>query len=182
MKVVWYVRRADIQSADKLILPGVGAFDHGIEKLESLGLIDILNRKVLDAKTPILGLCLGMQLFTQSSDEGILHGLGWIEAKTERFDLTSMQKPVKLPHMGWNYINIEQEHPIFTEFKQDARFYFVHSFHCRCFHQENVLATTNYGYDFQSVIVKDNIIGAQFHPEKSHKYGMQFMKNFVEIF
>jgi len=171
----------DIQKAEKLILPGVGPFDAGMKNLAGRGLIDLLNEKVVKGKTPILGLCLGMQLFTQKSEEGVLPGLGWIEAETVRFHFED-QTILKIPHMGWNFIKREQDNPIFTDFDEETRFYFVHAFHCICHHKENILAITNYGYDFPSMIVKGNIVGTQFHPEKSHKFGMRLFKNFVERF
>ena len=172
----------EIEGADKLILPGVGAFDNGMTKLRELGLVDILNTKVLQDEIPILGLCLGMQLFTQMSEEGELAGLGWFEAQTIRFKFDKDQQGLKIPHMGWNYIHIQKPSKLFEEMPQESRFYFVHSYHPVCQNQQDVLATTFYGYDFPSIIMRDNILGAQFHPEKSHKFGMRLFKNFVEYF
>lgn len=175
---------ATIKQADKLILPGVGAFDSGMRNLQDRGLIPVLNRKVLRDKTPILGLCLGAQLFTRRSEEGSLPGFGWLEADTIRFKFNQFQSNLKIPHMGWNYVNIKQRGPLWTDFEheEEIRYYFVHSFHLVCHDEVNILATTVYGYEFPSVIKKDNIIGTQFHPEKSHKYGMKLLKNFVEHF
>ena len=172
----------EIEGADKLILPGVGAFDNGMIKLHELGLVDILNTKVLQDKTPILGLCLGMQLFTQESEEGELAGLGWFEAQTVRFKFDKDQQGLKIPHMGWNYIQVQKPSRLFEGMPEESRFYFVHSYHPVCQNQRDVLATTVYGYDFPSIIMRDNILGAQFHPEKSHKFGMRLFKNFVEYF
>lgn len=169
-----------IERADKLILPGVGAFDHGMKNLAERGLIDLLNAQVFKEKKPILGHCLGLQLFTRSSEEGKREGLGCLDARTVRFKFGESNRRLKIPHMGWNTLQVQRSHPVFTDLGTDARFYFVHSYHLLCNDSETVLATTNYGYDFPSVVVRGNLLGAQFHPEKSHKYGMKFLKNFAE--
>jgi glutamine amidotransferase len=172
-----------IKNADKLILPGVGAFDHGMTNLEDRGLIPILNELVFENKIPILGLCLGMQLFTRGSEEGDKPGLGWIDAETVRFRFDPVQTGLKIPHMGWNSVQPKAESPIWHQWHgEETRFYFVHSYHVKCQYERNVLATTNYGYEFPSMIIQSNIIGTQFHPEKSHKYGMKLMSNFAECF
>lgn len=169
-----------IEQADKLILPGVGAFDHGIRSLTERGLVSLLTAQVIEGKKPILGLCLGMQLFTRYSEEGQLPGLGWIDAKTVRFQFDRTNAYLKVPHMGWNTLQVCQPHPLFTDLDSEPRFYFVHSYHVVCADARNVLAQTHYGADFASAIGQDNIIGLQFHPEKSHKFGMRLLKNFVE--
>lgn len=169
-----------INEADKLILPGVGAFDNAIKNLMSLGLVDILNKKVIDEKVPILGICLGIQLFTKRSDEGTLNGFGWIDAETMAFSKYINSQNYKIPHMGWNSVLINKNHHIFNSMPENPRFYFVHSYHVVCNHHEDALTTTNYGIDFISSIQRENIIGVQFHPEKSHKFGMCLLKNFVE--
>ena len=166
----------EIKKASKLILPGVGSFDNGMKSLKELGMIEVLNQKILIEKTPILGICLGMQLMTQSSEEGKLSGLGWIDAKTKKF----VSDTLKIPHMGWNIIKHQKESKLFDECKSEKRFYFVHSYCVSCNNQEDILANTNYTQDFVSSFEKENIIGVQFHPEKSHKFGMQLLKNFVE--
>jgi glutamine amidotransferase len=173
---------AVIESANKLILPGVGAFDAGMQRLNDLGLIPTLNAKVLEQRTPLLGVCLGMQLLTRQSAEGELPGLGWIEAETLKFQFNGEFRHLKVPHMGWNFIKVKQSNPIFADMPPDPRFYFVHSYYVACKNEQNVLASTEYGYEFVSAIVSDNIIGLQFHPEKSHKFGMGVFKNFVERF
>jgi len=174
-------KAADIERASKIILPGVGAFDAGMQNLEERGLISVLNSKVLKDKTPILGVCLGMQLFTQRSEEGHLQGLGWFDAETVRFNFKSEQSHLKIPHMGWNSIRVAQPNPIWEYgTAENPWFYFVHSYHVVCRNDNNVLATSSNGYAFSAAIIKENIIGTQFHPEKSHKYGMTLMKNFVE--
>jgi glutamine amidotransferase len=170
----------EISRADKIILPGVGSFKAGMENLKNRNLITILNRKVIGEKTPILGICLGMQLFTKKSEEGFVDGLGWIDAETIRFRFHDNQNGLKIPHMGWNTITIKNRHPLLRDLGDHSRFYFVHSYHARCENPENIVAQTEYGYSFPSVITRENIIGVQFHPERSHKFGMKILKNFVE--
>jgi glutamine amidotransferase len=171
----------DIESADKLILPGVGAFDTGMQSLRELDLVDLLNDKVLNQKTPTLGVCLGMQLITKRSEEGVLPGLGWIDGESIRFRFDPRQNNLKIPHMGWNTVNVQRTEPLFRGLEQEARFYFVHSYHVICNNLSDVLTTTDYGYEFVSALQRDNIMGAQFHPEKSHKFGMRLLKNFGEL-
>lgn len=173
---------SDIEKAHKLILPGVGAFDNGMTNLRNLGLIPVLAEKVRTNKTPILGVCLGMQLFTSNSEEGNLPGLGWIDAKTVRFKFDNSHANLKIPHMGWNLIKAKKESNLFSDMYKDARFYFVHSYHVLCNNEEDVLSTTIYGYEFASSVEKGNIVGVQFHPEKSHKFGIKLFKNFVDNF
>ena len=168
-----------IRQADKLILPGVGAFDNGMKNLNELGLIPVLAGKVLQERTPILGICLGMQLMTKSSDEGKLPGLGWIDAATVRFR-HAPSTPLKVPHMGWNTVNVRKDSPLFADMFPEPRFYFVHSYHAECRDAADVLTTTHYGYDFVSAFQRGNIMGVQYHPEKSHKFGMQLLRNFAE--
>ena len=167
---------SDIEKADKLILPGVGSFDSGIKNLEERNLISTLNKKVVKDKIPILGICLGMQLMTKQSEEGKLSGLGWIDAKTVKFSVDGL----RVPHMGWNKIKIVKDDSLFKNLPEEVRFYFAHSYYVKCADEKNVLSTTNYGQNFSSIIKQGNIIGVQFHPEKSHKYGMQILKNFIE--
>jgi len=172
---------SDIKNAEKLILPGVGAFDNGIKNLQKMGLIPLLNKKVLLSKIPILGICLGMQLFTRKSEEGQLAGLGWIDAKTIRFKFNDEKIKPKIPHMGWNTIKIKKESSLFTDMREDIRFYFAHSYYVVCDHEQDILTETHYGFDFVSSLEKNNIMGVQFHPEKSHKFGMKLLKNFTEL-
>ncbi len=168
-----------IRQADKLILPGVGAFDAGMRNLNERSLVPLLNELVLEKKIPVLGLCLGMQLMTNKSEEGQLPGLGWIDGETVRFHFVEGQSHLKIPHMGWNLLKTAQSHPLVDDLEGEARFYFVHSYHIVCAAQSDVAAYTEYGYPIASVIAKDNIMGAQFHPEKSHKFGLQFLKSFA---
>ena len=170
-----------LQQAEKLILPGVGAFDAGMNKLHECGLVPLLNLLALEKKVPFLGLCLGLQLMTRKSEEGQTRGLGWLDAETLRFKFDASQSHLKVPHMGWNTIEIRQSHRLFKDLDPEARFYFVHSFYVQSHDPEVVLAETDYGGCFHSIFAKDNIMGFQFHPEKSHKYGMRLLKNFAEM-
>ncbi len=171
---------SDIKTAERLVLPGVGSFNDGMGKLKSRGLVSILNEKVLKDRTPILGVCLGMQLFTLGSQEGKLEGLGWLDAQTVKFNFTDEHRNLKIPHMGWNNIKVKAKSCIFNLLNEEARFYFAHSYHVVCNNENDVASTTTYGYEFVSSFQHDNIFGVQFHPEKSHKFGMQILKNFVE--
>ncbi|MDD5431456.1 MAG: imidazole glycerol phosphate synthase subunit HisH [Candidatus Omnitrophica bacterium] len=170
-----------LANAEKFILPGVGSFDYGMEKLQSSGVIKLLSKRVLEDKVPILGICLGMQLFTKMSEEGTVKGLGWIDACTVRFRFSLENQNLKIPHMGWNQVCPNINNGLFNEMHKEPRFYFVHSYHVLCNRREDVVAKTTYGYDFPSVIMHNNIMGVQFHPEKSHKFGMKLLKNFVEL-
>ena len=170
-----------IARAEKLILPGVGSFDAGVEQLHSLGLFDLLNEKILEDKIPILGICLGAQLFAKSSEEGSKAGLGWINAEVKKFDFSGLGGQCKIPHIGWNFILPNKEHVIFKNIVTPMKYYFVHSYHYLCEDESLVLATASHGYDFACVIVQNNILGVQFHPEKSHRYGMQMLSNFASI-
>lgn len=170
---------AEIASADRLILPGVGHFQHGMTQLVKLGLIDVLKKEVLENKKPILGICLGMQLLTKHSEEGNLEGMGFIDAQTKKFDL--QDSSLKVPHMGWNTVAFQKESKLIQEVSENPRYYFVHSYYVDCENQEDILFTTNYGEDFVSGFQHKNIFGLQFHPEKSHKFGMELLANFCKI-
>jgi len=169
-----------VSTADKLILPGVGHFANGMKNLNERDLIRILNYKVLQEKIPILGICLGMQLFSKKSEEGNVEGLGWINASTIKFNVRDKQK-YKIPHMGWNSISFKKNDPMINNIMPEDLFYFVHSYHLVCRDEENILATTTYDYEFTSAVIKNNIYGVQFHPEKSHKQGLQMLRNFAEL-
>lgn len=170
----------EIRQAKKIILPGVGSFDKGMQNLEEQGIIELLNTMVMENDIPILGICLGMQLFAKSSEEGKLLGLGWVDADVNRFDFSNLGENLKVPHMGWNIVKPVSNHFLFNKVAYPMRFYFAHSFHYVCHDKSNIIAISHYGYDFACSIEKNNILGVQFHPEKSHKYGMQVLKNFVE--
>jgi glutamine amidotransferase len=168
-----------IAGSKKILLPGVGAFDAAMEKINATGLRDILDYKAREEKVPVLGICLGMQLLAKSSEEGVLPGFGWLDAKTIRFNLQDAS--LKVPHMGWNLVYPVRESALIADLPEEPRFYFVHSFHVQCSNSENVLTTTNYGAPFHSIVQHNNIFGAQFHPEKSHKYGMKLLHNFAHL-
>ena len=171
--------KEDILNASKLILPGVGSFDKGIENLKRLGYFDIIKKKVIEDKIPILGICLGMQLLTNSSEEGESNGFGFVDASSKKFVFEKDSK-LKVPHMGWNIVKLQKDSTLFKGLDDEIRFYFVHSFAVECNDKADILATTYHGYEFVSIFEKDNIIGAQFHPEKSHKFGITFFRNFVD--
>ncbi|HYJ38970.1 MAG TPA: imidazole glycerol phosphate synthase subunit HisH [Chitinophagaceae bacterium] len=170
----------DILAADKLILPGVGAFDTCAEKLQQSGLMEALMQKVIKEKTPVLGVCVGMQLLTQGSEEGKLPGLGWIKGKIVRFNQAKLPSSLKIPHMGWREVKLNKESRLFKEMFEEPRFYFVHSYHPVLDNAADALVTADYGYSFVAGMEHDNIIGVQFHPEKSHKFGMKLLENFVK--
>lgn len=170
-----------IADADKLILPGVGSFDYGMQQLHESGLVNILTEKVLEKKIPLLGICLGVQLLTQSSEEGTSKGLGWIKGKTIAFDKMKLNG-YKVPHMGWAEINNFNQSRLFTNMPENPRFYFVHSYHLTIDNESDILATSNYRYEFPVGIEHENILGVQFHPEKSHKFGMKLLENFIKYY
>ena len=170
---------SDIASAERLILPGVGHFQHGMQQLEQLGLIDILKKEVLENKKPILGICLGMQLLTKHSEEGNLAGLGFVDAQTKKFEL--QDATLKVPHMGWNTVEFKKDSAMNTGVSINPRYYFVHSYFVDCANQDDILCTTLYGQEFVSGFQHQNIFGLQFHPEKSHKFGMELLANFCKV-
>jgi glutamine amidotransferase len=168
----------EIRKSSKIILSGVGSFDAGVQKLRDSGIWDVLNDKILVGKTPILGICLGAQLMTQGSEEGKMAGFGWVDAKTVKFRIDQESK-LKVPSMGWNSIMKEKDSLLFKEIVDNPRFYFVHSFHFEFEDKSQELSTSEYSYTFCSAFEKENVIGVQFHPEKSHRFGMNLLKNFV---
>lgn len=173
-------RVEDIQKADKLILPGVGAFGNGMNNLKSYGLLNIISKKVLQEKTPILGICLGMQLFCRKSEEGNVDGLGWIDTDTIKFNFSDIKEKLRIPHMGWNKVKIKKKVDIVENLSDESKFYFVHSYHVSQDAHDITVASANYGYEFPAIIQSENIWGTQFHPEKSHHDGIQILKNFAE--
>ncbi|NQT13094.1 MAG: imidazole glycerol phosphate synthase subunit HisH [Planctomycetes bacterium] len=171
-----------IGRAHKLILPGVGAFDYGMQQLTESGIADVLRARVLEARVPLLGICLGAQLLTRRSDEGRLPGLGWFDAETVGFDRKRLASELRVPHMGWADVDVVRPSRLFEGLCSDSRFYFVHSFHLVCNHSDDVVATAEHGYTFAAGIERGHIAGVQFHPEKSHKYGMCVLDNFARRF
>jgi imidazole glycerol-phosphate synthase subunit HisH len=173
--------REELLSADKIILPGVGAFDQTIHLLEGSGMLDTLNVRVLRDGVPVLGVCVGMQVMASSSDEGTCRGLGWIKGHVRQLSTTNLDSKPKLPHMGWNSIRRTKESPILDQVDVTKGFYFLHSYAFQCANPDNVLATVDYGDTFTAAVVSDNVYGFQFHPEKSHQNGIQLFKNFAGI-
>ncbi len=167
-----------INDAEKIILSGVGSFDTGMMNLAGAGLQELLNRKILKEKTPVLGICLGMQLMGNRSEEGINAGLGWIDCHSVKFD----SNKVRTPHMMWNTVRIQSTTKLLEGFDESTRFYFAHSFYLLSGENKLIAATSEYGIEFVSVIEKENIAGVQFHPEKSHKFGMKLLRNFDQNF
>ncbi|MFV7784439.1 imidazole glycerol phosphate synthase subunit HisH [Shewanella marisflavi] len=175
-----------IKKATGIILPGVGSFDNGMRCLKNLGILNDLEKKVFVEKVPFLGICLGMQMLMTNSEEGQLPGLGWISGKAKRFNFSEIKDykeshRLKVPHMGWNIVSPNGNQKLFSGIVEEIRFYFVHSYAVECEDEVNVIARSNYGYDFVCAVNKNNIYGVQFHPEKSHKFGIQLIKNFLEL-
>ena len=170
-----------IRGADKIVLPGVGAFKDGMKHLNELGLIELLKKEVLVNKKPFLGICLGMQLLANKSYEnGETNGLSWIDAEVIKFDFTTKTDKLKIPHVGWNNVLYQNENKLFKDINNNSDFYFVHSFHFKV--NENIITSiTDYGFNFASSIQKDNIFAFQFHPEKSQTVGLKIIENFVNI-
>ena len=166
----------DIRAADKIIFPGVGHFGNAMSNLHAAGLIDILNEVVLEKRTPILGICLGMELMAKRGDEGNVAGLGWIDAEAVLFDIQE-----KVPHMGWNQIAAKKVSALIEGIDENSEFYFAHSYHLRLNDPADILTETQYGIAFPSAIGKGNIFGVQFHPEKSHDAGARLLKNFADM-
>lgn len=171
---------AVIRDAEKLILPGVGAFDAAMRKFHETGLVPVVGELVLEKKIPVLGLCVGLQLMTKGSEEGREAGLGWFDAETIRFKFEAEHSHLKVPHMGWNEAIVCREHPLVADWDAESRFYFVHSYQVVAKEMDAVLAETEYGVTIHSILGRGNIMGTQFHPEKSHRFGMRLLKNFAE--
>lgn len=171
---------SEIERAEKIVLPGVGSFDVGMRNLREMGLIDLLKKRVVEQRIPLLGICLGMQLLAKSSEEGGEPGLGWVDARVVKFK-AGLDANMKIPHMGWNSVQLSKESLLFRGMYESPRFYFVHSYYVVCGRETDVLTRTLYGTEFVSAFQKDNIVGVQFHPEKSHKFGMKLLENFATL-
>ena len=173
--------RSEITAAQKLVLPGVGHFAAAMNSLRDLGLIEILNEKVISQQTPILGVCLGMQTMMLQVEEGTDKVLRWFDAEVKRFNFPLSSQRLKVPHMGWNQLDVVSRDCLFRNLPADHRFYFAHSYYVECEKKSDVLAVCNYGLPFVAAVKKSNIWGVQFHPEKSHKFGFQVFKQFLEM-
>lgn len=171
----------DLAGASRLILPGVGAFDYAMKLLNDSGMRPTLERLVVEDRVPILGVCVGMQMLANSSEEGTLNGLGLISAKVRVLPLGEESQSIVLPHMGWNDCAPKLGHELFIGIENNPRFYFLHSYYFECEATADIVATTDYGLSFCSATSHNNIYGVQFHPEKSHDFGVQLLKNFAEI-
>jgi glutamine amidotransferase len=177
------VRTADpdtVRQADKLVLAGIGAFDGAMDRLAELGLVDVLNDLVLERRVPILGVCLGMQLMAHSSEEGNRGGLGWLDAEVTRFSFPPGEN-LPVPHMGWQAVEPNRASPLFDPGMPEQRFYFSHAYHLVCNDPVDVAATATYGYLFAAAVHRGNILGTQFHPEKSHVFGAEVYRRFVNL-
>jgi glutamine amidotransferase len=170
----------EIEKATKLILPGVGNFDYGMKKLNESGLNELIEQKALKEKIPTLGICLGAQMMCKSSEEGIEPGLGWFDANVKKFDFLDNAQ-LRVPHMGWNFVKTKKDSLITKDLAENSRFYFVHSYHMLPNVKEDLLFETSYGYNFASGLQRDNLYALQFHPEKSHSFGKQIFKNFINL-
>ncbi|WP_287497389.1 imidazole glycerol phosphate synthase subunit HisH [Pandoraea sp. CB10b_02] len=174
-------RPGELEDATHIILPGVGAFDHAMDLLNASGMRETLERKVLTNRTPVMGICVGMQILANGSDEGVKPGLGWICGRVRSFASHPASAALPMPHMGWNDVEPSTDSPLFKGLERDARFYFLHSFYFECERAEDVSATADYGFRFGCAVRHENVYGVQFHPEKSHHWGAALLKNFAEI-
>ncbi|MDA7855137.1 imidazole glycerol phosphate synthase subunit HisH [Cyclobacteriaceae bacterium] len=171
----------DLEDAERLILPGVGSFDYAINQLNASGMRKKLDYLVLEKKVPVIGICVGMQIMGNRSDEGNLEGLKWIDSEIIKFDEQLINHRTKLPHMGWNDVTPVSGHPLFKGLEKDAIFYFLHSFYFKCKNLNDSIAFSDYGITFTSSVNHNNIYGIQFHPEKSHHFGEKLLNNFAKL-
>lgn len=173
--------KEDLIEAKKLILPGVGHFDHAMTQLNNSGMRDTLDKMVLVDKIPVIGICVGMQMMANSSDEGVMEGLKWIDASVRKFDESKINQVTRLPHMGWNDVKPVKKIPLFNGLEKDAIFYFLHTYYFECNNPKDIMAVTEYGGEFASAANHENKYGIQFHPEKSHSYGETLLHNFAKL-
>jgi imidazole glycerol-phosphate synthase subunit HisH len=172
---------AELGDATKIILPGVGSFDHAMERLEASGIRPALEHRVLQDKVPVLGVCVGMQMLAATSDEGVRAGLGWINGRVRAFTQWEQAADHPVPHMGWNDVRAVTPHPLFDQLDAESRFYFLHSFFFENHDPQDTLAVSHYGASFSCAVRRDNVMGVQFHPEKSHHFGTRLLKNFATL-
>lgn len=174
-------KREDLKEASKLLLPGVGAFDYAMQRLNDSGMREMIDQKVLDEKTPVLGICVGMQMMAKKSEEGVLPGLGWIDGEVKKFNLPAGLSAMRIPHMGWNTIQPIHSNGLLMGLDKESRFYFLHSYYFKCSNSSHAIATTNYEGEFESAVNCNNVYGVQFHPEKSHQWGIRLLENFSKL-
>jgi glutamine amidotransferase len=172
---------SDFEGVTKLILPGVGAFDHAMNAFNNSGMRAIAEQKVLEENVPVIGICVGMQMLANSSEEGTLSGLGWIDGTVKKFDESKIAYDTHLPHMGWNDVNVSLEQPLFNDFPADPKYYFLHSYYFECGDATNAIAQASYGIDFTCAVRNNNVYGVQFHPEKSHEFGVKLLENYSKL-
>ena len=173
--------REQLQKSSKIILPGVGSFDHAMNQLNNSGLRETLDELVLEKEIPVLGICVGLQMLAHNSDEGNMEGLNWIDANVRKFDVSKLNHATQLPHMGWNDVLPTKVNPLLAGLEKDAIFYFLHSYYFSCNKSEDSIAECDYGIRYTCAVNHKNIYGVQFHPEKSHNYGIQLLKNFATL-
>jgi len=171
----------EVEEASKIILPGVGSFDYAMRQLNSSGMREVLERRVIDDKIPVMGICVGMQMLADSSEEGTEPGLGWIKGNVCKFDANLIPFKSRLPHMGWNTIVPKENVNLFNGIENHGRFYFLHSYYFECDEKSQVISTTDYGITYASAVNKENVYGIQFHPEKSHNNGIRLLNNFAKL-
>ena len=172
----------ELKNVSKIILPGVGAFDYAMQKLDQSGMRQVLDEIVLHRHVPVLGICVGMQMLAFSSEEGSLPGLGWIDGEVKKFNSSSsLRQSIRVPHMGWNNIKPLKLNGLFQGLGVDARFYFLHSYYFHCHRSEDIIAVTDYVGEFACAVKSENVYGVQFHPEKSHQWGIRLLENFAKL-
>ncbi|MGV3684501.1 MAG: imidazole glycerol phosphate synthase subunit HisH [Daejeonella sp.] len=174
-------KEAEFQDVTKLVLPGVGAFDHAMNQLQKSGMREKLDEFVLEKSLPVIGVCVGMQMLANSSEEGQLPGLGWVDGVVKKIDETTLTSTTHLPHMGWNDIKVTKENKLLNGLENKSKFYFLHSYYFHCNNLDDSISTSTYGSEFTCAINVRNIYGVQFHPEKSHMYGIKLLENFANI-
>lgn len=172
---------SDLEGVSKLILPGVGHFDYAIQRFSDSGMRETAHDMVVNQKVPVIGICVGMQMLAKTSDEGKLPGLGWVDATVKKFDASLLHQKTRLPHMGWNDVTPVTVNPLLVGLESEARFYFLHSYYFDCHNLADTIATANYGIEFSCIVNHENIFGVQCHPEKSHHFGIQLLKNFATL-
>jgi glutamine amidotransferase len=171
----------DLINATKLILPGVGHFDYAMKRFSESGMLNVVDEMVMNHNMPILGICVGMQMLAKTSEEGVMPGLGWINATVKKIDTNLLTQTTMLPHMGWNDVSVKTKNPLLKNLEFNSRFYFLHSYYFETNLVSDSIAFSNYGKEFTCVVNHKNIYGVQFHPEKSHHYGVQLLNNFANI-